>query len=437
MEILVKAGQLLLSLSILVIFHELGHFAFAKIFKTRVEKFYLFFNPWFSLFKTKWGETEYGVGWLPLGGYVKISGMIDESMDREQMKQPPQPWEFRTKPGWQRLLIMIGGVTVNFILAFMIYTMILTIWGREYIPADGLKYGISVDSLGKDMGLRNGDQIISVGNIKVTEFNRIIPDLLLNSEKSIQVERDGKVLSIIIKPEQEKQIIKYKKQLLSFRTPFVVGGFPKESPAKNAGLLLKDKIIGINDTSIQFFDEFVDILKSYKGQKVKIKVLRNSQEMVFEIQTTKEGLIGVERQIDFENDIKIKTLKYSFLGAIVASVPMGYQAISDQLKQLKLIPKHADQLGGFIAIGGIFPATWDWEKFWYLTAMLSIMLAVLNLLPIPALDGGHVMFLLFEMITGRKPSEKFLEYAQIVGIVLLLGLLLYVNGNDVFKLIFK
>jgi regulator of sigma E protease len=437
METLIKVGQLLLSLSILVLFHEFGHFVFAKLFKTRVEKFYLFFDPWFSLFKTKWGETEYGIGWLPLGGYVKISGMIDESMDKEQMKQPPQPWEFRTKPGWQRLLIMIGGVSVNFILAFIIYTMILTIWGREYIPTDGLKYGIMVDSLGKEIGLNNGDQIVSVGNKKVIEFNRIVPELILNNDKSFQVERKGKIINIPVKPDQIDKIMNSEIPLISFRMQFIIKDFAENSPAKKAGLLKNDRIIAVNDSAIQYFDEFTSFIKNYKNSKIKITVLRNGTKMNFEIQTTTNAMIGVENLVVLEDNVELKTLRYSFFGAIAASGPLGYRTISDQIKQLKLIPKHMDKLGGFYSMTKIFSPTWDWERFWYLTAMLSIMLAVLNLLPIPALDGGHVMFLLFEMITGRKPSEKFLEYAQIVGIVLLLGLLLFVNGNDIFKAIFR
>ncbi len=434
MDILVRVGQLLLSLSILVIFHEMGHFAFAKLFKTRVEKFYLFFNPWFSLFKTKWGETEYGVGWLPLGGYVKISGMIDESMDKEQMKLPPQPWEFRSKPGWQRLLIMVGGVTVNFILAFFIYVMILTVWGKQYLPTDNLKYGIMVDSLGQDLGLRNGDKIVSVCNRKIEDFSRVIPELILNDPKSIQVKRGDQIVNIPVNSAQEDRIVKNSKQFIFLRTPFFVGSFEKGSSAEKAGLLIDDKIIGINDSSLNYFDEFAALIKSYKGQSVKIKVLRGTEEKVFDIKVSDKGIIGVYNSIDIEKEFGLKTIKYSFFEAIPAGGVIGYQAISDQIKQLKLIPRHADQLGGFITIGKIFPKTWDWERFWGLTAMLSVMLAVLNLLPIPALDGGHVLFLLVEMISGRKPSEKFLEYAQIVGLVLLFALLIYVNGNDIFRL---
>ncbi|MDF1547197.1 MAG: RIP metalloprotease RseP [Bacteroidales bacterium] len=437
MDILVKAGQLLLSLSILVIFHEFGHFAFAKLFKTRVEKFYLFFNPWFSLFKTKWGETEYGIGWLPLGGYVKISGMIDESMDKEQMKQPPQPWEFRTKTTWQRLLIMLGGVLVNFILAFLIYTMILTVWGRQYLPAENLKFGVAVDSLGYELGLRNGDKILSLDGEKVVEFSRIVPDMILDETKTVQVERNGQVLDIKLDPKKTNQIVKLKSKPVDIRVPFIVGGFPDESPARDAGMEVNDKIVGINDSTVEFFNEFAALIKKYKGKEVSIKVLRDNGPKEINLRVTDDGMIGVANGYNIVDEFGIKTLEYSFFEAIPASFPMGYRLITDQLKQLKLIPQHADQLGGFIAIGGIFPATWDWERFWTLTAMLSIMLAVLNLLPIPALDGGHVMFLLYEMITSRKPSEKFMEYAQMVGIVLLLGLLLFVNGNDIFKLIFK
>lgn len=436
MEILVKAGQLILSLSILVIFHEFGHFAFARLFKTRVEKFYLFFNPWFSLFKTKWGETEYGIGWLPLGGYVKISGMIDESMDKEQMKQPPQPWEFRTKKSWQRLLIMLGGVLVNFILAFLIYTMILTVWGRNYLPTENLKYGIAVDSLGYEMGLRDGDIILSLDGEKVEEFSRIVPEIILNETKTIKVKRGNEEVVVDLNPEQIAQIVKKKRKVIDFRFPFIVGGYLDESPAKDAGIKINDRVIGINDSTVEYFHDFANLLKNYKGKEIDVKVIREGEEKVFTLKTTEAGMIGVS-VYNYLDDFGIKTLEYSFFEAIPASFPMGYRLISDQLKQLRLIPQHADQLGGFIAIGGIFPSTWDWERFWTLTAMLSIMLAVLNLLPIPALDGGHVMFLLYEMITGRQPSEKFLEYAQMVGIVLLLGLLLYVNGNDIFKLIFK
>ncbi|MFN8256603.1 MAG: RIP metalloprotease RseP [Bacteroidales bacterium] len=434
MDILIQVGQLLLSLSILVIFHEMGHFAFAKLFKTRVEKFYLFFNPWFSLIKKKWGETEYGIGWLPLGGYVKISGMIDESMDKEQMKQPPQPWEFRTKPAWQRLLIMVGGVLVNFILAFLIYVMILTIWGRDYLPTSNLKYGIMVDSLGKEIGLRNGDKIISVCNREVEDFSRVIPELLLNDPKSIQVKRNEQIVDLPITRQQENAIVKNSKQFISIRTHFVIGGFEKGSSAEKSGLKENDRIIGLNDSSITYFDEFAAQIKQYKGQDVKIKVLRNSEESTFVVKVSDKGIAGIYNALDLEKEFGLKTLNYSFFEAIPAGITIGYQTISDQVKQLKLIPRHADQLGGFITIGKIFSKQWDWERFWNLTAMLSVMLAVLNLLPIPALDGGHVLFLLVEIVTRRKPSEKFLEYAQIVGLVILFSLLIYVNGNDIFRL---
>jgi len=432
MDILIKVAQLLLSLSILVIFHEFGHFAFAKLFKTRVEKFYLFFNPWFSLFKTKWGETEYGIGWLPLGGYVKISGMIDESMDKEQLAKPAEPWEFRSKTTWQRLLIMIGGVLVNIILAFAIYAMILTVWGREYLPTENVKYGIMVDSLGYELGLRNGDKIVSVGNKKVNEFSRIIPELILNNPKIIKVNRNGKEIDIKISGEQEEKIIQNKAPFMSPRFKFKVGDILKKSNAQKAGLKNNDKIIGINDNLLSFFDEFQSVLLNNKNKKITLNIIREGNKQNINVTVDNEGKIGFQALMD--SDFEFSKEKYTFFAAIPAGVKVGYKAVEDQLKQLKLIPKHHKSLGGFIAIGNIFPDTWDWQRFWRLTAMLSVMLGVLNLLPIPALDGGHVMFLMYEIISGRKPSDKFLEYAQIVGMVLLFSLLIYANGNDIVKL---
>lgn len=431
MDILIKAGQLLLSLSILVIFHELGHFAFAKLFKTRVEKFYLFFNPWFSLFKTKWGETEYGIGWLPLGGYVKISGMIDESMDKEQMKQPPQPWEFRTKKSWQRLLIMLGGVLVNFVLAFLIYTLILSVWGRTYLPTENLKYGIAVDSLGYELGLRDGDKIISLDGEKVEEFKNVFKTIILDDTKEIKVERNKEIIDIALASESKQKIISSKMRLISPRVPFIIGEYPEKGDfqGKKAGLIEGDKVIGINDAKFGYFHEYQEEIKNHFGKDVNLVIDRKGVIDTVTLKVSENGMIGVNRT----NDLELVELEYNFFEAIPASFPLGYELIADQLKQLKLIPKNADQMGGFISIGNIFPPTWDWEKFWVLTAMLSIMLAVLNLLPIPALDGGHVLFLLYEMVTGRQPSEKFLEYAQMVGIVLLLGLLVFVNGQDIYR----
>ncbi|MCF6241209.1 MAG: RIP metalloprotease RseP [Bacteroidales bacterium] len=438
MDILIKAGQLLLSLSILIIFHEAGHFAFAKLFKTRVEKFYLFFDPWFSLFKTKWGETEYGIGWLPLGGYVKISGMIDESMDKEQLKQPPQPWEFRSKPAWQRLLIMLGGVLVNFILAFAIYVMILFVWGEEYLPAENAKYGIVVDSLGQEFGLQNGDKILSVNGKKIDNFRGIVPELLLNDPKTIQVERNGQKMDINFTDEMIGKIIKHKGPFFTVRIPFIAYDFVKDSPAKKAGMQKNDKIVGINGEETLYFDQFTDKIAAYKDKEVNITVLRNGEKKDLFVHVSAEGKIGVYPLADFDVLFNMKKVDYSLAQAIPAGIKKGYNEIGNYLKQFKLIftpeTKAYESVGGFIAIGNIFPAEWDWQVFWSMTALLSIMLAVINILPIPALDGGHVLFLIFEIVSGRKPSDKFLEYAQIVGMVILFSLLIFANGNDIVKL---
>ncbi len=440
MEVLVKTGQFLLSISILVILHEFGHFAFAKIFKTRVEKFYLFFNPWFSLFKVKKGETEYGLGWLPLGGYVKISGMIDESMDKEQMKKPPQPYEFRSKKTWQRLLIMLGGVMVNFITALVIYSAILYVWGDQYLPNNNVKNGIMVDSLAYDIGLRNGDKILSLDGEEIDDFYAIVPQLVLDDVKTIQIERNGQQREIPVPESIIPELLK-SKGFIEARIPFNVGGFTKDSPAKKAGLKKDDKLIGINGNSVEFFDEFKDTLSHYKNELVVITALRGEDTLFIEVNVPEAGLIGVSPGGSLNEFFEIERIEYGLMASIPAGIDKGLETFGSYLKQLKLIfsPKTEayKSLGGFITIGKIFPATWDWQAFWNLTAFLSIILAIMNVLPIPALDGGHVMFLLYEMVTGRKPSDKFLEYAQIAGMIILLSLLLYANGNDIFKLFNK
>lgn len=437
--ILIKAAQLLLSLSLLVIIHEFGHFLFARIFKTRVEKFYLFFDPWFSLFKVKKGDTEYGVGWVPLGGYVKISGMIDESMDKEAMKLPPQPYEFRSKKTWQRLLIMVGGVVMNFILAFIIYIGILYAWGEQYLPTANVKYGIEVDSIGMKIGLQNGDKILSVANQKVEDFHKVIATVILDNASAIQVERAGQKMDVDISEEDLALLIK-SKGVLSFRIPFnyKVAGFGKNSVAKDAGLKTGDLILGMNDKKYEYNDQFKVALKDSIGKKITLNILRDNKEMSFPMVIPETGALGISLDLDLEKIFEFKTIRYGLIASIPAGINRGINTISDYLKQFKLIfspkTKAYESLGGFIAIGNIFPGAWNWYSFWNMTAFLSIILGVMNLLPIPALDGGHVIFLLFEMITGRKPNDKFLEYAQITGMVLLLSLVLYANGNDIFKL---
>jgi len=438
MDIFIKISQLLLSLSILVVVHEFGHFIAAKIFRTRVEKFYLFFNPWFSLFKIKFRETEYGLGWLPLGGYVKISGMIDESMDKEAMKQPPQPWEFRTKPAWQRLIIMIGGVTVNVILAFVIYIGILAVWGEEYLPTSEVnKYGIVTDSIARDMGLQDGDKILAVDGKYVADFNKIPVVLILEEAQTIQVEREGQKMDILVPEGVLGKLVKQKDPtLLTPRFPLEIEGFATSSAAADAGIQAGDRIITVNGDPTIYYDQFVKAVKSRKGEMVEAVVVRGTDTLTFRVQVSAEGMVGIST-----NPAKFFTTEkkdYTILQAIPAGFVKTIDGIANYLKQLKLLfspeIKAYESVGGFISIGSIFPATWDWQAFWRLTAFLSIMLAILNLLPIPALDGGHVMFLVYEIVSGRKPSDKFMEYAQIVGMVLLFGLLIFANLNDVLRL---
>jgi regulator of sigma E protease len=441
MEVFIKIVQFLLSLSILIVLHEFGHFFFAKLFKTRVEKFYLFFNPWFSIFKFKRGETEYGLGWLPLGGYVKISGMIDESMDTEQMKQPAQPHEFRSKKTWQRLLIMLGGVLVNFILALFIYSAILWVWGEQYLPTKNAKYGITVDSIAYKAGLRNGDFILSVDHKEVENFNKIAYEIVLNEAKSVQVMRDSQVVNVQLPSDLTRTLIKSRsKEFISFRYPFTIGGFAKESAAKDAGMLETDKLLAINGNQTIFYDQLRAELNKNKNKEIKATIERNGKAIELSIKVPESGLLGINLSGNTKN-FELKHLEYGFFESIPAGISKGFNTLSDYISQFKLIfsskNKGYESLGGFISIGSIFPGVWDWSAFWSLTAFLSIMLAFMNVLPIPALDGGHVLFLLYEMITGRKPSDKFLEYAQMTGLILLVALLLYANLNDVFRLFMK
>jgi regulator of sigma E protease len=439
MIILVKAAQLVLSLSIMVIIHEFGHYIFARLFKCRIEKFYLFFDPWFSLFKVKKGDTEYGVGWLPLGGYVKIAGMIDESMDKEQMKQPPQPWEFRSKPTWQRLIIMVGGVMFNLLLALALYISVLFVWGEQYLPAKNVTYGIVVDDTGKEMGLRNGDKLISVDSKEIEDFNKFVPYILLNGSKTIQIERNNERLDLPISEDIIPKLIK-DRYVISLRIPYTctVTGFAKDSPARDAGMEIKDKILSINGNEFRFYDQFTDTLAASKGKVINVKIDRAGKELELPVKIGKSGMLGIQREVNLAGVFDFKTIHYGLLESIPAGIAKGYYAVGDYLKQFKLLfapeTKAYESLGGFIAIGNIFPGVWDWQAFWNLTAFLSIILAVMNILPIPALDGGHVLFLFYEIITGRKPSDKFLEYAQITGMVILFALLLYANGNDIIKL---
>ncbi|MGV8133832.1 MAG: RIP metalloprotease RseP [Mangrovibacterium sp.] len=443
-QILIKAAQLIVSLSILVILHEFGHFAFARIFRTRVEKFYLFFDPWFSLFKTKRGDTEYGIGWLPLGGYVKISGMIDESMDKEALQLPPQPYEFRSKKAYQRLLIMTGGVLMNFIFAFVIYIGVLYAWGTAYLPVESVKYGIAVSETGEKIGLQDGDKILSVDHQYVKDFNKIMPTVVLDNAKTIQVLRNGKEIDVDISIQDLALLIK-SKEVITYRIPFdfKVDKVLDDFPAKKAGLKKGDVFLDLDGQKFEFYDQFQDYLMNHKGQVVQANIARDGQNVTIPVVPNEEGQFGFqakfsESAVDF---LKYETISYSFIESIPAGVERGVSIVKDYLKQFKLLfspeTEAYKSLGGFISIGNIFPGAWDWYSFWNMTAFLSIILAIMNLLPIPALDGGHVMFLLFEMITGRKPGDKFLEYAQIAGMIFLLALVLYANANDIIKHVFN
>lgn len=438
MEILIKALQFFLSLSILIIIHEYGHFMFARLFNIRVEKFYLFFNPWFSLFKIKRGDTVYGMGWLPLGGYVKISGMIDESMDKEQMKQPPKPYEFRSKPAWQRLLVMVGGVFFNVILAALIYVFMLFINGEKHMPVENLKYGIVAEPLGQELGLQTGDHIIALNGEKPEYFMSMIRDFARGDVQEVTVRRNDEIIHLPVPEDFFGKIISGRgSSFVSVRFPFIVQDFLPESPARQAGVQPGDRIMGIGGIETPFFTEFATTVEDFAGKQTTLTVEREGTLIEMDILVAEEGRIGAylkDPSEIFETEVK----NYSFFAAIPAGISKAYTTTRDYFRDLGLLfrPEVSarDSLGGFITIGSIFSPTWDWVHFWTMTAFLSIILAVMNMLPIPALDGGHVMFLMYEIIIGKKPPEKFMEYAQMVGMILLFALILFVNLNDVLRL---
>ncbi len=445
MEIVIKLSQFLLSLSLLIVLHELGHFIPAKLFKTRVEKFYLFFDIKFSLFKKKIGETEYGIGWLPLGGYVKISGMIDESMDKEQMALPPQPWEFRSKPAWQRLIIMLGGVMVNFILAFVIYIGMAYAYGDLYLNNSELKDGIAVTSIvGEELGFKTGDKIITIDGEKIAHFDDIPMKILFS--KSALISRNGAEQTLNFPIDLIDKVLKGEKKrpFIGLREPLMVGAV-LDSTANSKVFLPKDIIQSVNGIPTKYADQVIEILKANKNKTVDAVVLRDEKQVAVQVQINKEGKLGIGiaslgvKSLEKLGIYKFSQVEYGFFESFSVGIEKGKNQLVGYGAQLKAIfnPETGAYkgVGGFKAIFDIFPSTWSWEVFWNITALLSIMLGVMNLLPIPALDGGHVLFLLYEIISGRKPSDKFLENAQMVGFVLLISLLLFANGNDIYKAI--
>ncbi len=443
MSYLIMAGQLILSLSILIVLHEMGHFFPARWFNTRVEKFYLFFDPWFSLFKVKRGETEYGIGWLPLGGYVKISGMIDESMDKEQMKQPPQPWEFRSKPAWQRLIIMLGGVTVNFILGFFIYAMVLFVWGEEYLPAQNASYGIAADSLGQALGFRDGDKVLALGDQPYDKFNDrlVFKAVAIDNVSSIKVERDGQQIMLMM-PDSAAQMLTKREnkneRLFTPRAPFEIGRIAEgeEYAASQADIKVDDRVIAFNGQPTTYYHEYEKLALANKGKPVTLSLLRGKDTITTKLTLNEKGQMGVAPK-PLAEYFDVKRQEYTFFEALPAGTAKGWDLLVTQIKAFGQMfrgkIKASESLGGFGTIAKMFGAQWVWENFWQMTAVLSLILAFMNLLPIPALDGGHVMFLLYEVVSGRKPSDKFMEYATIIGFIIVISLVLYANLLDAFR----
>jgi len=491
---LIRALQLILSLSILVVLHEFGHFAFARLFKVRVEKFYMFFNPNFSLIRAKkingkwevklfapnvpanerpkldadgdamidakkkpvmeqiplselpegdWRKypenTEWGIGWLPLGGYCKIAGMVDESMDTTQMAEKPQPWEYRARSVWQRLPIIIGGVLVNFILAMIIYSAVLYTWGEEYLPLQNAKYGLQFSPTLQHSGFRNGDNILKVDGQPVEKLSDVIEKILIEGKQDVTVYRDSQLIDLKLPADFAQKILAAEEMdMISIRQPFVVAEVTAGTPAEKANLQPGDSLIGINGKQLFILQDIAAELDSSRSSLAVISFVRKGQTLKSNLQIDENAKIGVVLR-HYSESMTTKRTEYGFFESIPAGIDMGWGVLTSYVKQLKLVftKEGSKQLGGFGSIGKMFPKAWDWQKFWSLTALLSVILAFMNFLPIPALDGGYVLFLVYEIITGRKPNDKFLEYAQTVGMMLLFALLLFANGNDIFKAIFK
>jgi len=435
MEFLIKAAQLILSLSILVVLHELGHFLPARWFKIRVEKFYLFFDPWFSLFKMKKGDTEYGIGWLPLGGYVKISGMVDESMDKDQMAKPPQPWEFRSKPAWQRLIVMVGGVTVNLLLGMVIYIMVLFVWGRDYLPLEEVKYGVHPSDVMKEQGVREGDRILAIDGAAPKTLEEVTKRIIIDDARTLTIERNGAEQDITLSADVHDQVMeRNEKQLFAPRVPFFIDTIQQGKPAAESSLRKGDRIVAVNGRPAAFFGDFVQALAPNKGAYVFVDTERDGKVSSHLVRVSEQGIIGIGNQQP-STYFEIKKERYGLLASIPAGIRHGTETLKGYVGSLKLLfsKSGAGQVGGFGAIGNLFSDTWDWQVFWNMTAFLSIILAFMNILPIPALDGGHVVFLLYEMVARRAPNQRVMEVAQMVGMALLFGLILFANGNDVFK----
>lgn len=441
MEVLVKIAQFLLSLSLLVVVHEMGHFTFARLFRVRVDKFRIFFDYKFSLWKKKIGATDFGFGWIPLGGYVKIAGMVDESMDLDQMKKPAQPWEFRSKPAWQRLLIMVAGVLYNLLFAWLIYTMSLSIWGEQYLPVDQISDGLVATEIGRDIGFQTGDRVLSVYGEPVQRFRDINASILVDGPGEVRVLRDGHELSVFVRDDEIGRVINGEGVVFSVpRVPFVIGGLVPEGGAMQAQLLEGDHILAVNDQELPFFDQYKEALHGLSNEVVEVLFERDGVQLTSQVRLDSLGRLGVFAVSPFSL-LQLEQRTYTFVESIPRGLRKAQQTTVDYIKQLRLIfspeVKAVDSLGGFITIGNIFPSTWDWQSFWSLTAFLSILLGVMNILPIPALDGGHVVLLLYEMISGKKPSLRFLEIVQMIGILFILALVILANANDLIRLFAK